>query len=113
MEPNVPISKPLPNSDIYIEEEKKDAIKKTRGIAAANKINLSFGTTNFPSPSLEISQKNRERVAPTDNKNPLLASKVTGVYGIKKNKTANNVNKSVTNDNLLKNSTFFDSIFYK
>ena len=78
IEPNVPISKPLPKSDTYSEEEKNDEIKKTKGIAIANSNNLSFGITNFPSPSLDINQKKIERVTPIEIKNPLLASKVTG-----------------------------------
>ncbi len=97
---------------MYNDEEKKEEIRKTRGINSANKINLSLGITNLPSPNLETNQKNNDRVAPIDSKNPLLASRVTGVYGKKKNRQANNVNNKDTNDNLLKNSTFFDSIFY-
>ena len=79
IDPNVPTSKPLPKSDTYKEEEKNEEIKKTSGIAPAIKSNLSFGTTNLPSPNLEINQKNRDKVTPTDNRNPLLASSVTGV----------------------------------
>ena len=79
MDPNVPISKPLPKSETYRDEEKNDEIKNTKGIAIANKINLSLGITNLPSPNLEINQKNKESVAPTDKRNPLLASSVTGV----------------------------------
>jgi hypothetical protein len=112
IDPNVPISKPLPNKETYKDEEKNDEIKNTTGIAKATNRILSFGTTNLPSPSLEISQKKTDSVAPTDNKNPLLASSVTGVYGMKKKRLTNKVNKRVTNDNLLKNSTFFDSIFF-
>lgn len=78
IEPNVPISKPLPKSEEYTEEEKKEATRKTNGIKPANKISLSFGKTNLPSPSLAISQKNNESIIPTDKKNPLLASSVTG-----------------------------------
>jgi len=79
MEPKVPISKPLPKSETWKEEEKNDEIKKTTGIANAKSTNLSFGITNFPSPSLEINQKNKESVAPTERRNPLHASSVTGV----------------------------------
>jgi hypothetical protein len=79
IEPKVPISKPLPKIETYKDEEKKDEIKKTKGIAIPNRINLSLGIKNLPSPSLEINQKNSERVAPTDKRNPLLASRVTGV----------------------------------
>ena len=43
-----------------------------------------MGITNFPSPSLETNQKNRDKVAPTDRRKPLLASRVTGEKGIKK-----------------------------
>ena len=74
MEPNVPISKPLPKRETYREDEKNDEIKNTNGIAPVNKINLSLGTTNLPSPSLEINQKNKESVAPIDKINPLVAS---------------------------------------
>lgn len=82
-------------------------------MASANKINLSLGTTNLPSPNLEINQKNRESVAPTDKRNPLLASSVTEVNGMKKKRLKNKVNKRVKNDNLVKKATFFDSmIFY-
>jgi hypothetical protein len=112
MDPKVPISNPLPKRETWKEDEKNDEKRKTAGIAKANKTNLSLGITNFPSPSLDTNQKNSERVTPTDNRNPLLASSVTGVKGIKKNRDANKVNIRVTNDNLLKNSTFFDSIFY-
>lgn len=96
---------------MYKEEEKNDEIKKINGIASANKMSLSFGITNFPSPSLEINQKKIERVVPMEIKKPLLASRVTGEKGIKKKRLTNNVAKRVKNDNLLKNSTFFDSIF--
>jgi len=112
IEPKVPISKPLPNSDTYRDEEKNEEIKKTNGIAIPNIINLSFGIKNFPSPSLEISQKNNESVAPTDNKNPLLASSVTGTYGKKKKREANIVKRRIANDNLFKNAIFFDSIVF-
>ncbi|OGJ05947.1 hypothetical protein A2387_02625 [Candidatus Nomurabacteria bacterium RIFOXYB1_FULL_36_10] len=78
MDPNVPISKPLPKSDTYREEEKKDDIKNISGIAPAKRINLSFGTVNLPSPSRAINQKKTERVVPTESRNPLLASSVTG-----------------------------------
>ncbi len=111
MEPNVPISKPFPNKETYKDEEKKEDNKNTRGINPAARINLSLGNINFPSPNLAINQKNTESVVPTDNKKPLLAANVTGINGIKKNKDKNNVDNNVKNDNLLKNSTFFDSIF--
>ena len=62
---------------MYSDEEKKDEIKKMIGIANAKRINLSFGMTNLPSPNLEINQKNSERVAPMEIRNPLLASSVT------------------------------------
>ena len=81
-------------------------------MAIANRINLSFGITNLPSPSLEINQKNNERVAPTDRRNPLLASRVTKEYGIKKKRLVNKVSKRIMNDNLLKKATFFDSMFF-
>ena len=68
--------------------------------------------TNFPSPSLAISQKNSASVTPTETRNPLLASRVTGVYGIKKNKDKKQVASKVVNDNLLKKDTFFDSIVF-
>jgi hypothetical protein len=79
IEPNVPISKPLPKSDTYKEEEKSEAIKKTKEITPPNRINLSFGIKNLPSPNLDINQKKRARVAPIDMRNPLLASSVTGL----------------------------------
>jgi hypothetical protein len=110
IEPKVPISKPLPNKEIYNDEENRDATKKTNGMTPAKRINLSRGIVNFPSPNLATSQKNRDIVNPTDIRKPLLASRVTGMYGIKKNKEPNNVANKVTNDNLLKNNTFFDSI---
>ena len=78
IDPNVPISKPLPNKETYIEEEKNEDIKNTSGITAAANINLSFGKTNFPSPSLAINQKKTESVVPIESRNPLLASRVTG-----------------------------------
>ena len=112
IEPNVPISKPLPNNETYRDDEKSDAIRKTNGINPANRINLSLGTTNFPSPSRAMSQKNSASVTPTETKNPLLASSVTGTYGIKKNSDKNSVPRSVVNDSLLKNSTVFDSILF-
>jgi hypothetical protein len=62
-----------------MDEENKEEIKNTRGMNIANKINLSLGITNFPSPNLEISQNNNERVVPIDKRNPLLASRVIGV----------------------------------
>lgn len=111
IDPNVPISKPLPKSEIYLDEEKSDAHKKTIGINAPNKIILSFGIENFPSPKRAMSQKNTARVIPTDTKNPLLASSVTGINGMKKNNERKIVPRRVVNDNLLKNSTVFDSIF--
>lgn len=112
IDPNVPVSKPLPKSELYIDEEKKEEIKKTRGMSPANNINLSLGITNLPSPSLETSQKNRDKVTPIDSKNPFPASRVIGIQGKKKNGVINIVNNKDANDNLLKNSTFFDSIFY-
>ena len=57
-----------------------------------------------------MSQKSIESVAPIDMKNPLLASRVTGVLGIKKNKGMNIVTRRVINESFLKKSTFFDSI---
>jgi hypothetical protein len=78
IEPKVPSSNPLPNRDTYLEEEKKDESKNTTGIAAPATISLSFGKENLPSPSLAINQKNRASVAPTEIRNPLLASSVTG-----------------------------------
>ncbi|MDD3662367.1 MAG: hypothetical protein PHT84_00690, partial [Candidatus Pacebacteria bacterium] len=53
---------------------------------------------------------NNERVTPIEIKNPLPASRVTGEKGMKKKNETNKVAKSVNNDNLLKNNTFFDSI---
>jgi hypothetical protein len=111
IDPNVPISKPLPNNDTYRDEEKNEAIKKTSGIAPAKSMSLSLGKVNFPSPNLAMSQKNIERVVPTERRKPLLASRVTGTYGMKKNKHRNKVANNVTNDNLLKNLILFDSIF--
>ena len=63
---------------MYREDEKKEEIKNIRGMTPAKRINLSFGITNLPSPSLEINQKKTDRVVPTESKNPLLASSVTG-----------------------------------
>ena len=111
MEPKVPISKPLPNKEAWIDGEKKDETRKINGITPPNKTNLSFGITNFPSPSLATNQKIKDKVAPTDKRKPLLASRVTGEKGIKKKKQAKIVNNNRTNDNLLKKSIFFDSIF--
>jgi hypothetical protein len=79
IDPNVPISNPLPKSETYRDEEKNEEIRNTKGIIPANRINFSLGKTNLPSPSREISQKKRESVTPTDKRNPLLASSVTGV----------------------------------
>lgn len=93
-----------------MDEEKKDETRKTKGISPASKIKRSFGRENLPSPRRAINQKNKDRVAPMDSKNPLLASNVTGIYGIKKNNTPNIVTRRVIKDNLLKNSTFFVSI---
>lgn len=77
IDPNVPTSNPLPKSETYSDEEKNDEIRKTNGIAPANKINLSLGKINLPSPSRETNQKKRESVAPIERRNPLLASRVT------------------------------------
>lgn len=78
IDPKVPISKPLPKSDTYKDDEKNDEIRKTRGIRPANRIILSLGTENLPSPSRAISQKNKASVMPIEMRNPLLASRVTG-----------------------------------
>ena len=75
----------MPNKDIYKDDEKNEEIKKTIGISPANKINLSLGITNFPSPRRAMSQKKRDRVDPMERRKPLLASRVTGTYGMKKN----------------------------
>ena len=96
MEPKVPISKPLPNKEAWIDGEKKDETRKINGITPPNKTNLSFGITNFPSPSLATNQKNKDKVAPTDKRKPLLASSVTGEKGIKKKKQAKIVNNNRT-----------------
>ena len=79
IEPKVPSSNPLPKSDMYRDEEKKDDSKKTTGIDKPINISLSLGIENLPSPSLAMSQKNKARVIPTDIRKPLLASKVTGM----------------------------------
>jgi len=50
---------------------------------------------------------------PIDNINPLLASNPTKVLGTKKKKHRNMVKRKIENDNLLKNSIFFDSILCK
>ena len=78
MDPKVPISKPLPKSDTYRDDEKKDAIKNINGIIPTKRINLSRGIVNLPSPSRAINQKKTDKVVPTDRRKPLLASKVTG-----------------------------------
>ena len=113
MEPNVPTSKPAPKRELYKEEENRDEIRKTTGIIAPNSINLSFGILNFPSPRRAINQKNRERVAPIEIRNPLLASRVIGVNGIKKNRETKKVTNNVRNESLLKNLIFLGSIYFK
>ena len=95
IEPKVPSSKPLPKREMYKDGEKNDEIKNTSGIAPANNIKRSLGNTNLPSPSLAISQKKIERVVPIESKNPLLASRVTGEKGMKKNKETNIVASNV------------------
>ena len=109
--PKVPTSNPLPNNEIYKEEEKNDAIKNETGIIAPKRSTLSFGTENFPSPRRAISQKNTDKVMPTEIRNPLLASKLTGAKGTKKKIDPQIVVNNNTNDNLLKNSTLFDFMF--
>ena len=112
IDPKVPISKPEPKIELYTDDEKIDEARKTNGIIPPNIIKRSLGILNLPSPSLDINQRNNESVAPIDIKNPLLASNVIGVKGIKKNSETNKVTRRVNNDNLLKNSTFLDSIFF-
>jgi len=92
---------------LYLEEEKKDESKNTTGIAAPAINSLSFGKENLPSPSLAISQKNRARVAPTEIRNPLLASRVTGTYGMKKNIDINTVAKNITANATITGNNFF------
>jgi len=110
IDPNVPTSKPLPNKDRYNDGEKNEDIRKTNGIIPANRIILSFGTVNFPSPRRDINQKNTDKVIPINIRKPLLADRLMGTNGIKKKIETNKVEINVINDKLLKNSIFFDSI---
>ena len=80
IEPKVPISKPLPKRDISKAEENKDAIKKTTGIIAAERISLSLGTVNLPSPSLAINQKNTASVVPIESKKGEIKNEKLNIY---------------------------------
>lgn len=73
---------------------------------------LSFGILILPSKSLAISQNKVERITPTEIRNPLLASRVTGIKGTKKKIDKNKVVMSDTKESLLKNNTFFDCIYF-
>ena len=86
MEPNVPISKPLPHNDTYREDEKSADSRNTIGIVAAYMSKRSIGIRYVPDFTEATSQKSSASIAPRETKNPLLTVKETGTKGIKTNK---------------------------
>ena len=58
--------------DTCKEEEKREDKRNTAGIKEAYKTIRSDGILIFPSPKEATNQKNKEVVAPIDNRKPLL-----------------------------------------